>query len=580
MSVRLGSSQRRLRIGFLFIAFVVSVFGGRLLQLQGVEASSYATQAMKARLDTVTLHAERGDITDSNGVSLASTVDTVAVSADPKLTRADAPRIANLLAPLLDVSVLELEKNLQQPDTRFVYLARHVQPNIWSKAERRLEKAGFSGVWADPDPLRNYPTGGVASNVLGFVGSEGEGLAGLEYSLDDSLGGKDGWARYERAAGRQIPLGKSLGEDPVPGTSYQLTIDRDVQWAAQQAIADQVKATDAESGSVVVLDSKTGELRALATAPGFDPEKITKAPPEDRGNRPLDQAYEPGSVAKLITAGALLDGGYVTPGTKITVPGALNRNGKEIGDWWTHGTIRLTFAGAIAKSSNIGTVLAAEKMPKDEHAEYLRKFGLGEPTGIGFPGETEGIVPDAGADGSGWADLQRATISFGQGISVNAVQMASVLGTVANDGKRVEPQLVAGSIQDGELDPADPPKSERVISPKSAEQVTAMMEAVTGPDGVAQKATIEGYRVAGKTGTAQRVDPECGCYRGYSSSFGGFAPADDGRYVVYVVVHDPQGSNSGSEVAAPVFHDVMSFVLQKYGIPPTGESSPDLRLEW
>jgi cell division protein FtsI (penicillin-binding protein 3) len=580
-SFKLGAATRRLRVGFLIIAFVMSVFAGRLLQLQGVEAASFAHAAVKERLQEVTLRATRGDLSDVNGVPLATTVDTVAVTADPKMTRPGAVRIAETLAPILKVPAEELLPRLRKPDTRFVYLARKVPADRWNRARKALDAHDLIGVFHQPDPLRSYPSGSVAANLIGFVGGEGRGLAGLEYALDDKLRGKDGLMVYEGGSGgQQIPLAPSVQKDPVPGANISLTIDRDVQWVAQKAIADQVKATRARSGDAIVLDVKTGQIVAMATAPTYDPNHPTRSSAEDRVNRPLQEVYEPGSVAKVLTTAALIDGGYVTPDTKISVPGSLLRNGHQIHDYWGHGTIPLTMTGALAKSSNIGTILAAERMPKAEQASYLRKFGLGRPTGTGLSGEGKGSL----ARPESWSDLQRATVAFGQGLSVNAVQMASAIGTVANGGVRVEPSLVRGLVDnDGELrQPAPTPKQTRVISKATASTVAAMMEQVVdGEEALATKAQIPGYRVAGKTGTSQRVDSECGCYRGYTASFAGFAPADQPRFVVYVVVQDPKrGGNSGSSLAAPVFRDIMAFTLQKYGVPPTGTSTPDMPLTW
>ncbi|GAB3428117.1 peptidoglycan D,D-transpeptidase FtsI family protein [Flindersiella endophytica] len=582
--LRLGSGPRRLRVGFVLIAMLMSVFAGRLLVLQGVEASEYATKATIERQRTITLLARRGDITDASGVSLATTVDSVAVTADPKLTAPKAGKIAKVLAPLLKVPEAELRAKLAKSKTskgkwiRFVYLARKVYPDVWDKASTQLEKADLSGVFQEPDPIRVYPAGTVASNIVGFVNDEGKGGGGLEYALNTQLSGKPGKEVYERGAGgRQIPLASSSEEAAVQGSNVKLTIDRDVQWAAQQAIAEQVKKTKAQSGDVVVMDVKTGQIVAMATAPGYDPNHVGKSKDADRKNRPLEDIYEPGSVAKVITASALIDSGYVSGQTKIDVPGTIMRGGKRIKDYWAHGNLHLTFAGAIAKSSNVGTVLAAEKMPKQVQADYLAKFGIGQPTGIGFPGGSKGLLAPA----EDWGRLERATISFGQGMAANAVQMTSVVATIANGGVRVQPTLIKGATDgSGTYVPSQAPKRTHVVSEATAKEVTAMMEAVTAPDGAAHAAAIPGYRVAGKTGTAQRVDPDCSCYRGYTTSFAGFAPAESPRFVAYVDLQDPQGDATGSSTAAPVFSQVMSFALHKYGVAPGSSKSPDVPLTW
>ncbi|MET9020236.1 penicillin-binding protein 2 [Actinopolymorpha sp. NPDC004070] len=579
-TLRLGRTERRLRVGFLLVAFVMSVFAGRLVQLQGFDGAAYANAAVKERISRVTLHATRGEITDATGVPLATTVDTLAVTADPTLTRPDAGQIAETLAPILKVDQAELTAKLRTPRTRFVYLDRRVPTQTWKKARDALRAEGLGGVLTEPDPMRTYPSGQVAANIIGFAGSDGGGLSGIEYALDGRLRGKDGHMVYERGLnGQQIPLAHSSEEDPVPGANVRLTINRDVQWAAQQAIAAQVKATESRSGDVVVMDTRTGELVAVATAPTFDPNHPTKSPAEDRVNRPFQEVYEPGSVAKVLTASALVDSGYVTPSTRIRAPGYLIRDGRRIGDWWGHGTVNLTFAGALARSSNIGVVLAAEGMPKKLQASYLRKFGMGKPTAVQYPGESGGTIGKV----SDWSPLRRATISFGQGMSVTAVQLTAAVAAVANGGVRVDPSLVKGFVDDeGKLTPNPAPRRTRVVSKQAAATVARMMEQVVqGPDALATKAAIPGYRIAGKTGTAQRADSSCGCYRGYTASFAGFAPADDPRFVVYVDLQDPKkGGNSGSGLAAPVFHDIMAFTLQKYGVPPTGTKSPVLPLYW
>jgi cell division protein FtsI (penicillin-binding protein 3) len=259
------------------------------------------------------------------------------------------------------------------------------------------------------------------------------------------------------------------------------------------------------------------------------------------------------------------------------VPSTLARHGTVINDWFSHGTLRLTAAGALALSSNIGTVLAAERMPSRELYRYLRDFGLGSRTGVELPGESAGLL-NAGKD---WRALNHDTIAFGQGLSVNALQMTAAIAAVANGGRYVQPSLISGYVdEDGSITPQDPAPTHRVIREDSARQVARMMEEVTGDEGTAPAARINGYRVAGKTGTAQRVDPESGLYNGFTVSFAGFAPADDPRFAVYVVVQDPKDGNGGGSTGGPVFHDLMSAALEKYGVPPTGVRAPKMPVTW
>jgi cell division protein FtsI (penicillin-binding protein 3) len=393
------------------------------------------------------------------------------------------------------------------------------------------------------------------------------------------LAGRDGKLTYERdrQGGRRIATAGVEQVKPVPGRDVRLTIDREVQWVAQQAIAAKVAEAGAESGSVVVLDARTGDILAMATAPTFDPNQPGRGPDANRGNRALSEVYEPGSVAKIMTMAAVLEEGVATPDTRITVPGRLQRGGKSFGDYWGHGTLQLTLTGVLAKSSNVGTVLAAEQLDPATLHGYLAKFGLGAPTGLRFPGESRGILapPDR------WSASQRYTVTFGQGLAVNAVQAASSFATIANRGVRVPPRLVAGwTDEDGKFRAAHPSRQTRVVSAATAGQVAQMMEQVTRRGGTAEIAAIPGYRVAGKTGTAQRADPSCGCYRGYTASFAGFAPADDPRIVVSVTLQRPVNGHTGGLLGGPVFKEVMSFALQSRGIPPTGSQPTKLPIDW
>jgi cell division protein FtsI (penicillin-binding protein 3) len=334
-----------------------------------------------------------------------------------------------------------------------------------------------------------------------------------------------------------------------------------------------------DSGEAVVMDSRTGELVAVADYPTFDADNPLVSPKEDLGSRAFSDVYEPGSVEKVLTMSSLIDAGKVTPLTKITVPPLAHVLGIPIKDWFPHDTLHLTLAGVLAKSSNIGTVLAAEKFTPKQLHDYLVKFGLGKATGVGVAGESAGLLPAA----SLWSILSRATIAFGQGVSVNAVQMTAAINTVANGGVYVSPSLIQGSAatDSGEVVGTDTTATHRVISAEAAHQTEMMMERVLDPEeGVAPGAAIPGYRVAGKTGTAQRVDPTCGCYRGFTVSFAGFAPADDPRFTVYVVVQNPKDGGGGGSTAGPAFQKIMSHLLRRYGIEPTGTAPSRLPVEW
>jgi cell division protein FtsI (penicillin-binding protein 3) len=576
--VRRERASYRLRVSFLAAAFVASLFAGRLVQLQGVDADAYAAMARQEGTRTVTLPAERGSIVDRFGAPLADSVEGTMLTADPTLTARHAREIAAVLSEKLGADYIDMVEVLRTPDTRFVYLARRLRPVQADAVLSELERRGYPGVFAARDPVRSYPSGRVAGNLVGFVGHDGSGLAGIEYAFDERLAGRDGSQTYQVGVdGSRIPLGESFTEQPQTGTGVALTIDRDLQWYAQGRLREAVRLSGGSSGAVIVLDVRSGEVLALADWPAVDPADPSATHEGSLGSRAVQDVYEPGSVQKVVTASALVDAGYVTPRTRITVPPQLERSGETIHDAWAHGTLRLTMNGVIAKSSNIGTVLAAEQMPSRELHRYLRAFGFGAATGVGLPGESPGLLPAPGD----WLRLTHDTIAFGQSLSVTAIQMATAVATVANGGVRVDPTLVKGVVSpDGDLTNAGEPDRRRVISTRAARVVTDMMEAVTAsPEGTAPLAAIPGYRVAGKTGTAQRADPACGCYNGKTVSFVGFAPADEPRFLAYVVVQQP-ASGSGGTTAAPVFHDVMSYTLQKYGVPPTGSRSPRSPIYW
>jgi cell division protein FtsI (penicillin-binding protein 3) len=582
----------RLRIGFVLIAMVLSVFGGRLVQLQGLDPGSYAAMAAAEGSRDVVLPATRGDILDRNGEPLAESVDGVMVIADPALVNTDeagnpvdrAPQLAKLLSTKLDVDYVTVLERLRRTDTRFQYMARAVPA---AKAAHVLDRArarGFDGLTTQRDPIRVYPAGDVAANLVGFLGTPlGDGtpqpLAGFERTFDAQLSGTDGSARYSVAAGQKIPLGEQTVVEAVDGEDLTTTIDRELQWYVQRVLRQTVYGARADSGVAIVMDSRTGEVLSLADYPTYDANQPLESDEADLGSRAMSDVYEPGSVEKVLTLGALVDAGRVTR-TRLTVPASLARQDRSIGDWFDHGTIKLTLAGVLAKSSNIGTVLAADKFEGDELRDYLTAFGLGEATDVGVRGESAGIVPS----GSLWTSQTQDRVAFGQSISVNALQMAAAINAVANGGVRVDPSVVRGTAttDSGQRVGTDTTTSRRVLSEEAARKTMLMMERVVDPDaGVAPRAQVPGYRVAGKTGTAQRASSECGCYDGtFTVSFAGFAPADDPRFTVYVVVQNPRNGGGGGSVAGPAFSKIMGYALRRYAVPPTSTKPSDLPVEW
>ncbi|MFC8549988.1 peptidoglycan D,D-transpeptidase FtsI family protein [Streptomyces sp. NPDC057273] len=595
-TIRLGSPKPRLRLVSLGLTLVMLVFVVRLLQVQAVDASALAAKAEAHRYQEYTLSAERGEITDRSGIALAASVDAYDITADPKLFTPeeskvqDAPeQAAALLAPLLGKEPADLAKKLRTPKSRYTLLARKQTPQVWNQIKdlkkvygqkSRPSEGGngvnlLGGILSEPSSKRVYPNGELAAGILGFVNAEGRGAGGLESMLDKELAGQEGKIRFAESGGRQVPTAGSRGTPAVPGSDIELTIDRDIQWAAQQAITEQVKKSKADRGYVIVQNTRTGEVLAMANTPGFDPNDLSAANAASMGNAALQDAYEPGSTSKVMSMAAVLEEGVATPATHVVVPNRLHRGDRLFKDDIDHPTWYLTLNGVLAKSSNIGTILATGQLG-DTQAEsnrvlhsYLRKFGIGSPTGLGYPGETPGIL----AKPQDWSTSQQYTIPFGQGLSVNAMQATSVYSTIANGGVRIEPTLVRGTKgPDGRFTPAPAPKETRVVSDKTAKTLAQMLESVVGDEeGTGTKARIPGYRVAGKTGTANRVDPELGRYKGYTASFAGFAPADDPQITVYCAIQNPtKGSYFGGQICGPIYKKVMEFALKTLHVAPTG----------
>ncbi|MGW7306541.1 peptidoglycan D,D-transpeptidase FtsI family protein [Streptomyces sp. NPDC054835] len=595
-AIRLGSPKPRLRLVSLGLTLVMLVFVVRLLQVQAVDASAYAAKAEKHRYQEYTLSADRGEITDRSGVALAASVDAYDITADPKLFTPeeskvrDAPeQAAALLAPLLGKEPADLAKKLRTPKSRYTLLARKQTPQVWNQIkdlkkvyEQKAKPANggngvslLGGILSEPVTKRVYPNGELAAGILGYVNAEGRGAGGVESMLDADLAGKDGKIRFAQSGGRRVPTAGSQGTPAVPGSDIELTIDRDIQWAAQQAITDQVRKSKADRGYVVVQDTRTGEVLAMANAPGFDPNDLSQANATAMGNAALQDAYEPGSTSKVMSMAAVLEEGAATAGTRVTVPNRLHRGDRLFSDDIDHITWYLTLNGVLARSSNIGTILATGQLGKNQAEanrvlySYLRKFGVGSPTGLDFPGETPGIL----AKPDDWSTSQQYTIPFGQGLSLSAMQATSVYQAIANGGVRIEPTLVRGTKgPDGRFTPAPAPKESRVVSEKTAKTLGQMLESVVDDEeGTGSRAAIPGYRVAGKTGTANRVDPELGVYKGYTASFAGFAPADQPRIAVYCAIQNPtKGSYFGGQICGPIYKKVMEFALKTLHVAPTG----------
>ncbi|GLX06932.1 penicillin-binding protein 2 [Microbispora sp. NBRC 16548] len=571
--LRLGNPARRLRAALVVMAIVLSLFAGRLVQLQGFDSKVLQARAAEQRVRPETLPARRGSITDAGGHDLAVTVEAREIYVDPKDVDPDKrDLVATTLARELNKPKEEIAAALAKTTQRYIPLARNVEP----PRAKRIMGFELKGVGMKETYRRLYPGGSLAGGLLGFVGVDGRGLEGLESAYDDILAGKDGKQSVELGANRQrIPMTRSQREAPVPGRDVRLTVDRDIQWAAEQALDRQVRATGARSGSVIVMDVRTGQILAMANAPQANLNDWQSDPAEDRANRAASEVFEPGSTNKVITAAAAMEAGVVTPDTVFRVPDHIQCADQQLKDAHPHKPEPLTFTGILAESSNVGTIMVSEKISSQRLYDMFRSFGFGARSGSGVPGEQAGLLPQWQT----WSGSQRCTIAYGQGISVTALQMASVYQTIANGGVRVTPSIVAGTTDEhGAFVPSPAAKGTRVISETTAKKIALMLEAVVGHEGTGEEASIEGYRVAGKTGTAMRYDEKCAGYCGYTATFVGFTPADQPRLMALAVIQDPKKDHYGGSVAAPVFKDVMTFALKSRKIPPTGTKAPAMVL--
>ncbi len=565
---RADGRNRAIYLTFV-VLIILSIYAGRIFDLMVIKGSDLAAQGQNQRMRTLPLPADRGPIYDSEGAPLAITVESRNVTADQNLIQ-DPAEAAARLAPMLGMDQAVLQERLTGDDI-FVYVAKGLTPEQW----RQIKALKIRGIFSEKTTRRTYPAGTLAANVLGFVNSEGVGSGGLEMSLDKRLKGVDGSRTFEQgAAGQAIPSAEDVLREPVPGQGVQLTINRDIQYVAQRAITTRVKEAAAESGTVIVIEAKTGRILAMATAPTFDPNNYLGADPENMGNRPVSEIYEPGSTGKLLTLSAVVEEGEAKPTSKIVVPPTLTRGGHTTNDHTPHGTLHLTLAGVMAQSSNIGTILFADRIGGDKLYEYQRKFGMGQPTGLNFPGEEAGLLPDP----SKWWPTTFQALAYGQSYSVTSLQVAQVYQTIANNGVRLTPRLIDGYVNtDGTFEPAQTEPGVRVVSKKTAKTMRKMLETVV-TTGTAKVATLPGYRVGAKTGTAERVVN--GRYSGYTASFIGLAPADDPELVVQVALQDPKNGHYGSVLAGPVFNQVMVHALQELRIPPSGTSSPTIPTSW
>jgi cell division protein FtsI (penicillin-binding protein 3) len=572
--------QDRLRKILAIATVLFLLFGLRLIEIQAIRAKGYVERADNELSKSATLLAPRGAIFDINGVELARSISAINIAVDQTVVN-DPVNAANVVAPILGMTSSQLLPTLSG-DKRYVLIAKDVAPSVWREVNDAISayntrvvrtKSDLSkrigGFVPERSYIRDYPSGKLTASLIGVVNDLGDGAGGIESSLNSLLIGTNGKYIYANGRGNIIPGSEQIRVEEKAGTSIRLTINRDVQWVAQNAISQAVSASRAKSGTVIVMDPKTGAILAQASAPTFDPNTPSSITVDKLNNPAVQEVYEPGSTGKVITVAAAMEEKLIAPDTVFTIPYSMKVADGVFHDHEKHPTQRLTTTGLLAVSSNTGAIQIGQKLGKDNLYNYLTKFGIGESTNSKLPGESAGILHPV----KEWSGTSLPTIAFGQGYSLTAMQATSVFATIANNGVRVKPSILAGVIDEsGKYTPAKPNESVKVLSEQTAINMRAMMESVVSTNGTAPSAAIAGYRVAGKTGTAMRFNSGCRCYSGYTASFIGFAPADKPKYVVSVTIQDPKGMHWGGALAGPVFKKVMGFVLQNQRVQPTVES--------
>lgn len=578
--------QDRIRKIVALAIVMLMLFTLRLIEIQVVRAKGYVERAQNELNKSATLLAPRGTIYDINGIELARSITAINIAVDQMVVN-DPVRAAAIVAPILGMSPAQLLPDLTGT-RRYVLIAKDITPAKWLAVSNAITnyntevlktKGGIGkrlgGFVPERSYIRDYPSGNLTSSLIGIINDQGTGAAGIESSLNSILSGTNGKYIYANGKGNIIPGSEQVSVEAKSGTSIRLTINRDIQWVAQNAINQAVSSSRAKSGTVVVMDPKTGAILAQASAPTFDPNNSRSITLDKLSNPAVQEVYEPGSTGKVITVAAAMEEGLVAPDTVFTIPYSMKVSDGVFHDHEKHATQRLTTTGLLAVSSNTGAIQIGQKLGKDNLYKYLTKFGIGESTNSRLPGESAGILHPV----KDWSGTSLPTHSFGQGYSLTAMQATSVFATIANNGVRVKPSVLAGVVdENGKYTPATANESVRVLSEQTAINLRAMMESVVTKDGTAPTAAIAGYRVAGKTGTASRFNTSCKCYSGYTASFIGFAPADQPKYVVSVTIQDPQGLHWGGALAGPVFKKVMSFVLQSERVQPTPASNTVLSL--
>lgn len=534
--------------------------GFRLVTLQVSDQGHYRALGLNQRVRTVTLAAERGAIFDRNGNDLAVSLPAQTIYADPRVID-DPASYARRLAPIVGVDEAELAARLAASDLAFVYVARQVEDDVADRV-KALDLAGVNFI---EESKRRYPSGDLAAPILGFVGTDNEGLGGLETAFDDELTGTPGEVAVERdPQGREIPNGERSVSPAQRGSDLVLTIDQSLQFQTESVLTEQVTAAGAHGGTAIVIDVQTGDILAMAGVEGaLDGVPAHPSGPQDHARATAD-VYEPGSTMKAITVAAAIEEGLVSPDTHLSVPFSMDLGGYTFEDHDPHATAWWSVSDIVRESSNIGTIMIGQQLGLERFDHYARAFGFGSGTGVEFPGESDGIMLPL----DDYNESSMGSMPVGNGISVTALQMLNVYVTLANGGLAHTPRLVAAMVDaDGVRHDRPVAEPRVVVSGDTAAAMIQMLEGVVS-DGTGAKAAIPGYHVAGKTGTARKPPYDHPPYQ-YVASFAGFAPADAPRLAAIVVLDQPSSAIYGGEVAAPAFARIMQFALRLERVPPS-----------
>lgn len=618
--------RRRMRFARGVAVAAAALLIARLGWVQIVWGPEFQAKAEAQRTHVYVDPARRGTITDHEGNLLAYTMQARSLTVSPQRLRGEIKERARqelqlagqwgsipteqregVLEQKLDEKIEEMAreipriisesggsttkvngddiKNKLRADTHYEVLVRNVDPDVAAHIAQK-----FQGVAADHQDIRQYPNGAIAENVVGKISMDGEGQFGLESSSDALLSGVDGRLTQDFSADGQAIPGTARDQIPATdGSKIELTMDLDLQTYVQQQVEQAKTNSKAKEASAVVLDAKTGEILAMANSDTIDPtgdiaKQVEKGKSFD--NPAVTHPFEPGSVAKIITAAAAIENGLTTPDEVLTVPGSIHMSGVTVRDAWDHGDVQYTTTGVFGKSSNVGTLMLAERVGEDAFAEYLDKFGIGRTTGVELPSESEGLLPAR----SQWSGGTFANLPIGQGMSMTLLQMTSIYQTLANGGERIEPRIIKKITNpDGTVQQQPAPAKTRVVSEQTARVVTDMFRSVTQSDpagvqqGTGAGAAIEGYQVSGKTGTAQKVDPATQAYSNskYWITFAGIAPADDPRFVIGIMLDEPERGvhGEGGQTAAPLFHDIGAWLLNRDNVPLSRPTDGQLILQ-